>query len=271
VKKYCYALVAILSMIALAMAPAGAMLTFSGVEFRADAAPGYHLSHNITVNLSSDEPSAYNFLVEALDWYQNPSGSNIGVKENPDIAPYSAKNLLFISPQNFTLKPGTSQDIKIEGKMPEGDGGRYAVIFVYTSPKAGNGGQGIGVSVGANTLVILTISGSKQIKTGEIENLSLLEPIMAKQQNISIKFKNTGNYLYKVHVISSLKDEKGNILATDSSDIRGSIIPTATRQIKFSLIPKSELKPGTYAVGINVTLEDGTILDSKETKFELKN
>jgi len=143
-------------------------------------------------------------------------------------------------------------------------------VQVYTSPKPNKGIQGIGVSVGADTPVILTIAGSKQIKTGEIENISLAELVSAKRQNVSIKFKNTGNYHYKVHAISSLKDEKGDVLATDSPEVKGSIIPTATRQIKFSLIPKSELTPGTYTVGVNVTLEDGTMLESKATEFAIK-
>jgi len=244
---------------------------FSGVVLSAEAAPGEHISHDLITTLSSDDASPLNLTVDILEWYQNPSGANLGAKDNPEMAPYSAKNFLSVSPKNFTLKPGTSQNIKIEGNMPAGDGGRYAIIFAHTVPKVGKGEQGVAISVGMNTLVLLTISGSNLIKTGEIENLSLIDPISAKQQNLSMAFRNTGNIHFKVNINASLKDEKGNILAASTPDSGGSIIPTASRRIRFPMTPDSELKPGAYILGVNVTLADGTLLAAKETKFEIKS
>ena len=248
-----------------------ARIGFSDVVFAAEAAPGGHVSHNLVSTLSSDEPAPVNLSVDILDWYQNQDGANLGLKDNPEIAPYSAKKILSVSPRNFSISPGKSQNIKIEADMPAGEGGRYAIIFVHTLPKLGKGGQGVAITVGMNTLVLLTISGSELIKTGEIDNLTLQEPISAKQQNISMTFKNTGNYHYPVNASATLKDAKGSVLATASTAVRSSIIPTAKRMIKFSIVPESLLKPGTYTAEVNVTLKDGTLLATKKTLFDIKS
>jgi hypothetical protein len=190
----------------------------------------------------------------------------MGIRDNPDMAQYSAKDFLIISPREFNLSPGKSQDIKIEGEMPEGDGGRYAVVSARTVPN----NTEKGVSYGLNTMILLTIKGSNIRETGGIENLSLTEPISYKQLNIAMIFKNTGNHHYCIAANLSLKDEKGSILATASPDIIGSIIPTAKRELRVSLTPRPELKPGNYIVSAEVALKDGAILATKEIKFEIK-
>jgi hypothetical protein len=269
-RKYSFALFAIIFIIAFSTSPAASSLSVSGAIFEAEAAPGEQVSHNLTIGLSLDEPAALNLTADVLDWYQDLNSGNNAVKENPDISPYSAKNFLSVSPKNFRLSPNSSQVIKIVGKMPIGDGGRYAIISVLTLPGGGRTDQGVGISIGMPALVLLTIKGSDLIRRGEIENLSLEDPASARQQNISLIFKDTGNCHYVINTSAALKDGKGNTLAIASPATKELIIPTARKQIKLSLTPQSELKPGTYTIGVNVTLKDGTILDSKEMKFEIK-
>jgi P pilus assembly chaperone PapD len=267
-KRHNRTLFAIISIFILAVSPAAAMVS-SGGAFKADAAPGEHLSHNLKISPSPGETTPLNLTVDVLDWYQDPNALNVGVKENPDIEPYSARKFLSVSPKNFSISPGTSQQIEIEGKMPSGNGGRYAMIFVHTVPTRAKGSQGVAISYGIYTQVLLTISGSKLIKNGEIEDLSLVEPISRKQQNITAIFRNTGNYHYKINASALLEDERGNILATASPVIRQSIIPTAEREIDFSIIPKISLKPGTYTVEAKFMLDDGTVLATGNTTFQL--
>ncbi len=254
---------------ALIISPVESSLSVYGVEFIGNAAPGRHLSHNLTLALSSDELNPVNLTADILDWLQNSNGSNIGVKENADIAPYSAKKYLSVSPKNFSISPGAAQDVKIEGDVPIGDGGRYAIVMVHTLPNSAKGDRRLGVSIGVNTIVILTISGSKIIKEGKIENLSLVQPISAEQPMVSFMFKNIGNYHYRVNVSAYLKGERDQILAEAFPEIRGSVIPTAARHIKFSLVPGSKLESGTYTIKVNAALSDGTYLDSKEIKFQI--
>jgi P pilus assembly chaperone PapD len=262
-KNYSFALITVFFIFTLTIFAVEAKLSASGVQFVAEAEPRENLSHDLIIALGSDEASPLNLTAEVLDWNQSLSGYNHGVEYNPDIAPYSARSFLAVLPSNFSLEPGTYQKIKIEGQMPTGDGGRYAIVQVKSAPR-GEKGQGVSISLGINTIVLLTIAGSKLIKTGEIENLSLEIPISGRQQNVSLTFKNTGNYHYKINVSAQLKDKNGKILAEANPTIIGSIIPTAKRQIKFSLVPDSELKSGIYTLGINVTLPDGTPLATKE-------
>jgi hypothetical protein len=255
----------------LIVSPVSGKLSATGAIFESKTSPGEHFSHNLTMSLSSDAKAPENLTVGLFDWYQDYNGGNIGVKDNPDIAPYSAKNILSINPSNFSLRPGNSQKISIEGDMPAGDGGRYAMVGVKTVPNSTKeGGKSILISVGIYAPVILTINGSKMIRTGEIDNVSLLGPISSKMQNVSMMFKNTGNYHYPVNASATLLDEKGSILAAASTAARGSLIPTATRMIKFSIVPESALKPGSYTAVVNVTLKDGTLLATKKTQFEIK-
>lgn len=270
IKKASYISSVFIALCALAISPATASLAITGAMFNTDAAPGEHISHELNVSLSSDEPASVNMATDLMDWYQYPNGLSIGIKDSPDITPYSAKNFLSVSPATFTLSPGSHQKVEIKGDMPSGDGCKYAVVFVHTVPKAAKEGTGVAISFGMNTMVLLTISGSKLIKTGEIDNLSFEEPISSKQQNLTMIFKNTGNYHYKVNASAFLKDEKGDILSSDSHNTKESIIPTARRIISFSIVPKSELTPGNYSVEAKVTLADGTVLATKETGFEIK-
>jgi hypothetical protein len=261
-------LLAVIS-IFLVIDPTYGYLSVTEVDFRIKAFPGENISHELKVALSPDEPAPINIVIDLLDWYQDPKGINIGVKINPDIELYSAKNFLNVSPRSFMLSPGKFQVVRIEGTMPAGEGARYAIVSVYTKPNSTEETSGIAISFAMNKLAILTIKGSKLIKTGEIRDLKMDEPIFSKQQNGSIVFRNTGNNHYKILTEVYLKDENGNFLANSSNKIDDYIIPNATRIIDFSMIPDHELKPGNYFIGSNVALEDGTILDNQEKDFKI--
>lgn len=267
------ALLVSLAICGLFISPAIASLSVTGSIFRAEAALGEHVSHEINVSLSPDEPAPVNMSADLMDWYQYPSGLSVGIKDNPDIAPYSARGFLSVSPSNFTISPGSYQKVKIEGDMPAGDGCRYAVVFVHIVPRAEKEDAGIAISFGMNNLVLLTIKGSKIVKKGEIENLSAIEPVSTSRQNLTLIFKNTGNYHFKINASAILKDEKGNISATASaasSDIQEPVVPTARRKIGLSFAPESELSPGNYTVLAEVTLADGTVLATREAGLEIK-
>lgn len=268
--KSVYGLLVVISICALALSPVEGRLSITGAIFNAELAPGDHISHNINVSLSSDEPAPVNLAADLMDWYQYPSGLSLGIKDNPDIAPYSSRKFLTVSPENFSLKPGSYQNVKIEGIMPKGDGSRYAIVFVHIVPNATKKSGGVAVSFGMNTLALLTISGSNIAKTGEISSLGLDEPISPRQQNVTMIFKNTGNTHYRIKANVTLKDENGDVLATASPDSSEAVIPTAVRKTSFSMMPKEELKPGSYTIAANAALSDGTVIATNETKFEIK-
>jgi len=157
----------------------------------------------------------------------------------------------------------------VRGDVPldVGAGGRYALIGIYSIPeKAGEETENsVGVSVAVNALVRLTISGTELSKQGDITSMRMDDNC----QNLSLVFKNEGNYHFKASARAFLKDSVGNILATSSSPLSSNILPEASRLFQLTLVPDEELKRGSYFVNASVESEDGTLLASKEIEIKL--
>lgn len=265
---FIYLVFIILAILSLVSMSSGIKAT--GIIFDAEAAPGEKVSHQITIDVKNESPA--DFQVAVVDWAQGPDGSNIPAFDN-NTHPYSAKGFLKVSPEKFHLEPGGSQKITVSGEVPKdvGDGGRYAIIRVYTVPGGNNSGiNPVGMSIGMNSVARITIAGSHLVKTGEITQLKVGAPISDKQQNISIMFNNTGNIHYVVQTEAFLKDSAGNVLTNASAPMTNNIIPGAMRVIDLSLRPKESLMPGEYNVSAEVRLENGTTLANKETSFKIQ-
>ncbi len=269
--KFIYKIM-VVQVLLLLLAPASFGLGVEGVIFEAEAAPGQHVGHEMTVSLKENE-APMDLQVDVTDWEQSLDGSNREMSEGTS-ACSSAKGFLKASPSRFHLGPGESQKILVEGDVPEdvGAGGRYALISIHSLlPDAGDdSSEGmVGVAVAINSLVRLTISGSELLQTGEIVNLSVEGPSSAQSQNISLVFKNTGNYHYKALAEATLKDAEGSVLASSVSDLSSNIIPCASRIFRVSLLPEKDLLPGTYRIAVAVKQEDGGILATEEKKISV--
>lgn len=255
----------------LAIAPVSFGICSSGAVFVKEAAPGQYVSHTMNVKLSGSEPPT-DVQVDVVGYGQSPTGVLLGIDASHDTSPYTARNFLTVFPRSVHLEPGISQNLLLEGTIPmDAEGGRYAIVDIHTRPKRvspiDTNSAIISTSVAIAVPVRLTISGTEQIKTGEITNLSASGE---EQKDVSVTFKNTGSYHYKALAKAVLKDEDKNVLANAStSPTFSSIIPTCSWLFKLSLSPDSELQPGTYYVNATVCLEDGTVLASNETTFDV--
>lgn len=263
-----------LALFLLLFVPASSGLGVEGVIFEAEAAPGQHIEHEITVSLRENE-APMDLQVDIQDWGQTLEGSNQELEEGA-AASCSARGFLKAFPSSFHLLPGESQKVQVVGEIPEdvGSGGRYALISVHSLPPAeeDEGSEGnVGVAVAINALVRLTISGTELSKRGEITDMRTEDPSLEKHQNISLIFKNTGNYHYKACAKAALKDEEGNLIANSSSPLSSNMIPSASRIFFLSLMPEKELLPGTYCISAIVEQEDGTVLATKEMEIKIKD
>jgi hypothetical protein len=180
-----------------------------------------------------------------------------------------------VYPSQFHLEPGATQVIKVEGDIPNnvGSGGRYAIISIRSNPvsKMTAGQSVVGFSLGLDVPVLFTISGTDLVKKGEITNLSVEEPISGEQENVSLLFRNTGNYHYSGFAKAELTDTNGTQLSNATTPVTiSSLFPTFSRLFRLSLVPSSRLRPGTYQINATVNLEDGTILATKKTSFQIK-
>lgn len=256
----------------LALAPACFGLGVEGVIFEAEAAPGQHVEHEMTVSLRENE-APIDLQVDVHDWGQTLDGSNQELEDGVKSS-YSAKGFLHASPASFRLEPGGSQKVLVEGDIPEdvGPGGRYAIISVHSLiPEAEEESEGsVGVAVAINALVRLTISGTELSRTGEITDMSIESPTSGSHQNISLTFNNTGNYHYKAYAKADLEDSDGNLLTSSSSPLSSNIIPSAARIFFLSLTPEEKLLPGTYSISTAVGEEDGSVLASREAEIVVK-
>ncbi|MDM7913185.1 MAG: hypothetical protein QUS09_08825, partial [Methanotrichaceae archaeon] len=160
-----------LALFLLLFVPVSFGLGVEGVIFEAEAAPGQHVDHEMTVSLRENE-APMDLQVDIQDWGQTLDGSNQELGEG-EKSNCSAKGFLHASPASFHLEPGGSQKVLIEGDIPEnvGSGGRYALISVHSpiTVEADEGSEGsVGVAVAINALVRLTISGTELLKRAEI-------------------------------------------------------------------------------------------------------
>jgi hypothetical protein len=107
------------------------------------------------------------------------------------------------------------------------------------------------------------------MKADSIEDLKLEKPISAKQQDISVTFKNRGNRHFKARPDAALKNREGNAIASASTPLNSNIIPGTSRLFKLSVDPGKDLEPGIYFVNSTVKLDNGTVLASKEAQFQI--
>lgn len=256
-----------LALVLMAMIPVGLGLGVSGVVFEADVSPGESISHEMTVSLREGE-MPLDLVVEVEDWNQSIDGVNQPREEMAGQSTYSARSFLKAEPSKLHIDPGESKKIVVRGDVPldVGAGGRYALIGIYSIPeKAGEQTENsVGVSVAVNALVRLTISGTELTRQGDIASMEMDD----KCQNLSLVFKNEGNYHFKASARAFLKDSFGNILAKSSSPLSSNMLPEASRLFQLTLVPEEELKQGSYFVNASVQSEDGTLLASKEIEVK---
>ena len=257
----------------LALINAGTCLQVTGIIVEGDYPPGGHISHQLFVNSDKNE-SPMDLRVDAFDVAQSTEGIAQAIERNSEAEAYSAKSYFKISPSSFHLNPGESATVQVDGDIPNdaAPGGKYAIIQVHSMPQNSSDIKKSGVSIlsAINTLVRITITGGTLQETGEISNMKI-EAENSDQLNLNMSFKNMGNIHYHVIADVFLKNAEGTVLGNMSQASGSNIFPTATRIFKLSLKPNEKLAPGKYTISSTVSLEDGTVLASKDKEFEIKN
>ena len=142
-----------------------------------------------------------------------------------------------------------------------GEGGRYAIIHISTQPSAG---AGVNILTAIDVPVVLTITGSQLVHTGQVTAVTTGEPVSGQPLPILTTFKNTGNHHFKVKGEVTVSDEHGNPLGIIDMPLSTSIVPGMSRQLRADFSPQSEIPPGVYSISSRVMLGDGTILEESK-------
>ena len=245
----------------LAMVPASA-LSVSGALLEKSVAPGGQIRHDITVSID-DNSQESEYFVGVYGCGFSLDGSRNPLDPEEDTSPYSARPFLTVTPERATVKPGEPVTFVVSGTVPDdvGSGGRYALVNIVTPPR----GEGqVGIALAAIVPVRLTISGTELVETGEITDLT------ASAGGASAVFENTGNHHFRAKAEAALIDAEGEVVAKAEAPLMNTaIIPTYSWLFKMAFEAEEELAPGTYTVEVSVIHEDGTVLDTEETTFEV--
>ena len=258
---------AVLLAVSILVSPSAAGLSVSGAAYIDTVSPGQEIEHEMIVSIKEND-SLQNMTAEVYGFAMTEGGVNVELSPEEDTGFYTARPFLSVEPKSFTLKPGVPQKVLLTGTVPEnvGSGGRYALVTIKTEPEdRGN----IAVSSAIQVLVLLTIKDSELVKTGNITDLAA----SMSENNVSVDLilENSGNVHYKPLITTALKDKNGMVLAEGEINLSEShiVLPTNSRHFKMDLHPESPLASGTYMVEGKVTNENGDVLDSKETEFEI--
>jgi len=246
----------------LVLSTTGSSLTFAGSLLKKEVVPGEDIYHEITVRLSGDE-----FPMEAVGGLYGHGmgldGARIPREDTDEMKPYSAVGFLKLTPERAQIEVGKPAVFVLEGKVPEdvGSGGRYALVEIHTPPQ----GEGqVGVALATIAPIMLTISGTELVETGEITDLTV------SADEVLVIFKNTGNHHFRASAEATLLNDQGEIIASTEAPLTyNSLIPTTSWLFEMSFDLEEDLAPGTYTVEATVTHEDGTVLDTEETTFEV--
>lgn len=246
-------------------------LSVQGAVLDVTLSPGGTWTHTMTITNSADY--SLDMQAEARGFGQSLDGSTIALLPQDDSSPYSARTFISnIDKTSFLLDPGNSQQIQATIDVPAdtAPGIRYAIIYIYSQPGSGDG---MGIVMATNILVIIRVPGSELVNSGEITSLELSDIASGEPIQVHTTFENSGNIHYKVKNRVSITDEAEQIISQSETALSSSsIIPGFSRLITTTLSPTEgtdNLPPGQYFVESRIALDDGTLLDTEETSFTI--
>jgi hypothetical protein len=246
----------------------GSGLNIQGNILTKTISPGQSYIHTITV--SNDSP--LDLEVEASGLGQTVEGATVALSPDQDTSSHSARTFISnIDKTSLHLEPGVPQDIKVTLSVPQGTppGERYAIVYIHSKAAANN----VGVIIGSNIPIILTIPGSIASPQGQVTDLSVPTNVAGKQIQINTTFKNTGDIRIQAKNTVTVTDSSGSVLSQSTGSLTPpSIIPTFSRL--FATIPKFSgstlgLPVGQYFVESKIMLDNGTVLDAKKISFTI--
>ncbi len=134
---------------------------------------------------------------------------------------------------SFTLKPGSSKEVTLSIRIPEGaePGGHFAAVFWGTTPPS----QGGTVSVGSRTglLVLLSVSGPVEESVGLVDFHTKGKQFFYKMLPVGFeyRFSNQGGDRIKPVASITIRSILGwRVAKIDANPSEGNVLPTTTRK-----------------------------------------
>jgi hypothetical protein len=250
--------------------PASAGLGVIGSKYIGNVLPGDTVVHIITLTTYSSDPPM-DVTIDVRGFGQSIDTGYIGLDPSADTGPYSARSFITLDSNKVHLNPGEKKGITATIVIPKniGIGGRYAIIYVRSYPVETSAATGVAVAY--NIPIMLTINGPGITHTGTITAVNVGDIAPGQPIIITTAFKNTGNehYYFTQNEVRVTDAGGKEVTVLSTNPALFAVIPTYTVNYRVSL--EKALPPGTYTVASKVSLQDGTVLDTKTTSLEIKS
>ncbi len=236
----------------------------SGPGRAPEVLPGDSYKQGVVVKAGDQETEV---LLEVLGYRQDTENGVVPIAPSEDTGPYSGST--FISPDKTSihLAAGETKEVQLLVSVPQdvGDGGRYALLR-FSTPEVGEGAVGV---VSAIVLPFrFTIKGSQLVHSGRIASVNIPTPESRKPLRATINYENTGNHHYDISGQIVVKSLDGALISA-SPVTAASPIPGSMSQISVDLCKDTILRPGQYLAEVNLTVDDGALLDRSSTTFQV--
>jgi hypothetical protein len=234
-------------------------LGVSGGKIETTVTPGTSSTYVINVQNTSD--TAMNIGVTVDGYGVSLTNDFIGLAPSNDTNPYSARTWLSVTPSNFTLNPGDSQNVTVTVNVPAGSGkgGRYAIVMIQTIPPPG---QQVATVSAVAARVLLTVSGYSVDTSSQITGVTQVNSASQAPAAVMVTLADNGNFYYYPQIGVTLM--KGNqVMATGSVDTGWPLLPGYSRQYQLNLTGNATLPSGSYEAEIEVKDGAGNTVTQK--------
>jgi len=245
--------------------PPVSSLSVTNPKITAEVQPGKTYTYPMNVSIGPNDSEA-DFAVDIMGFGQSEDGSYNPIPTANDTSPYSARPFMSVDKPVFHLNSGGQQSVIITVRVPAniGTGGRYALVYIHSAPKAVSSSTAA-IATAMVSPVLLSVQGGILTTTGSLTSVRADEAVTGKPVVILTTLHNTGNqHYYGAFVNVTVTDSTGKVAATASTQPSAyALIPGNDMTIKTSL---PVLPPNTYTVKSDAKVGT-TLLASKSSSF----
>ncbi|MFQ5795518.1 MAG: molecular chaperone [Candidatus Bipolaricaulia bacterium] len=214
----------------------------SNMVFELSLAPGE--SGTFSFEVLNNETRTTRITVYLVDWRIHPDGSQVFL--DPGILPRSNTAWIVVSPSEFGLNPGETQEVRFTISVPENvEGGTYwGMIFVEGSPIVTESGGISILTVQRFGIKVYETTPEATLRDGRVTGMSLisLDPLKVK-----VAFENTGNASLRPEGRVEVMNEQGELVKRLEIGAF-SVLPGANREVEVVDEGGKRLGPGRYVV-----------------------
>jgi len=210
--------------------------------------PGMRQTQVITIgNVHKEKTISLN--IGLADWSLNETGRL--VLAAPGETDKSAADWIRFSPASVTLKPETSQDIKVEIEVPyktEGSGDRrFALLATTILPPTEERGEDSGVwnRYQLASLFYLTLTPAKSLPKVTSVKMDELNP-----SKLTLEIENPGDAHARIMGDALVKSTSGETLA--KAPVNVVVLDDAERTYELNMQALSELEKGDYKIEFDI-------------------